>query len=818
MGFTDGRATANDVIMDVTNDFTKQMKKYNISERDIKNISDAIGHDLSVTDVGTAAINKFVKLQLMRGEKITFESGRSVRLSLAEILDLHMASLQEEGEAHLKNFGFKKYPTSSIGFVAGLKRTAGLKPVTIPPLSVADIQMLEDMVEGNKTTKSLKKIFRSISDSTLKPRINKVSMGIDGFEVAKEPNYWHLEVFTNDKIATQPVNINIFERQGRLIPRTGGDGALIVRDSVVRFFAESNAIADYIGLAIPIRQASAITSLQSFQDLIDKNKYDKELKAFVTIMNDAARSGSYSTSEHILKYIRNVGVSAILVGNPGVILMQSASTMNYGTVYDREAFSYQSKYNPLRWIQKIPVARSVLGGVQTAGRVTKNMAIVPLRIGGKVTSSVADTIGLKSIPYTGAIKTFFSNIVDKTVNKTINKNLTEMTKYSSTFFVRDRVGNINMELAEQSAKSLKGQLTGKRKGFDKASGGLRTADGQALSNGWGMAKNEVKHVMNNGILKLSNPAAIDFWESMDEYGYIKDKDGNQIKIEDVKIGSDAYWDFVDLRSHYAWNSTQPNYDNTNKTQNTSGNTAAVSIMYPFRSYWNTVVSMVQDTFGRARYDARKTTKYKNVQPLVNKIKNFILIASSIMITSAFKDMFNQVLRELKDPDDIEEMKTIVNSLTSIFALVPIIGNILQPLANKGIDTFLLPEDKKIDAKLRREIAGVPAFGVVNKAWNKSVKLGTETPEKTFEYLYDWIDIFFLFNGVDLKDAEKILKRQGFLDGDKTPSKSKGGRSSRGSGSGRSSRRTSGGGRSSRSSKGGRSSRSSKSQGRTSRRK
>lgn len=746
-----GLNIVNNLKKNVTESFIKKLEKEKLGEATLAKLTPALGRTWKKGW-------RKVKRQIV----IFTEADKELRLTPMELVDIALAADQKKGKKHILSKGIVLPPVS---IYERAKEIISGKP-TIYRITEKDLNKILEKYKNDPTLVKIGKIFREVIDEEITPKLNEVSRKLKGIEVAKVEAYWHLETYNLRKPIGKHILIDINENQGRLQKRSQGTAPLIIRDALSRFFAETNAVSGYVGMTIPIRQASYILSNDVFRKTLQDKGYNREVEAYIEIIDNARKGAEDNTAEAVTRWLRSTAAKGILTLNPGVIVVQNMSSMNYPIVLDRSAFK--------------------LGKIPLIGRALNRLIKVGV-----------------NIPRAGigaGEKMVLPRWISKNIMPVFNMTEKEMEEHSSTYWERKRAGNINIELVEKTKSELKGQLFDKRMGVDRLSAGLRHSDAIALADGWNLTKNEVKFVIRKGIEKLKNPAAIDFYQAVEQFGYIQNDAGEEVKIQDIKIGSPEYWKLVDMRSQYVWAASQPSFNQWERTANTSSRGAIKTLFFMFRSYFDTVLSMYDDSIYRTRYDikkGRKGTRYK-------RIKNLLTIFMSLAIASMLKDIINSIVRKSYPKKDEEDwMKEMINfedlwetgdllfkdlkmdvstlnAVTSFTSMIPFLGRLAQQIGVEMTDAAI---DQR-DPQVKEEFLNVPFAYYFNTIFNKIktsyLKKGGRNIDSIIKYIEgDFVsgsrrkdlaemmlntsDIILMLNGVNPRDVktatEKVLDEE-----------------------------------------------------------
>jgi hypothetical protein len=176
----------------------------------------------------------------------------------------------------------------------------------------------------------VRKLWQHIAEKIHKPAINAVSMDLKGIEIADVDNYTTVERRSPGTIAgNQEYRISLLESQGFLQERTGSKNPVIIRDFFAMLNANTDGVAEYVGMAKPFRAAHTVLSYKPLLKAID-SKGREILRRHVNTLVERAESKIRPRGkvEAIFgKVLR--GVPRAVLASPGIMAGQITSELGY---------------------------------------------------------------------------------------------------------------------------------------------------------------------------------------------------------------------------------------------------------------------------------------------------------------------------------------------------------------------------------------------------------------------------------------------------------------------------------------------------------
>lgn len=275
-------------------------------------------------------------------------NGKKFVLSMDELMDIYLASLQNQGPGHIE----------SGGFIIRGYRTGGIDE--------AGLGKLHEIVEADEKAMAVMNAVIAIADNYNAPQINYTHgrLNPDTLDpIADENNYWHLETEQLKKIrGKMTYAISLLENKGILKPRTGGKQALVIRGLFPKFFAVQHAVSEYVGMAEQLRLMNMILNNEDVMSSLETKGYGDIRNNLKTLLEWVQNKQSNTTStDRLLNKILHGAYRAVLHYSPEVIASQYMSTLHYAGVVDpkyakmlavpptKSVVDEMLKFNPVVW-------------------------------------------------------------------------------------------------------------------------------------------------------------------------------------------------------------------------------------------------------------------------------------------------------------------------------------------------------------------------------------------------------------------------------------------------------------------------------------
>ena len=246
-------------------------------------------------------------------------NGKDFSLSMDELMDMYLASLQDMGPGHIESGGF-----DIRGYKTG-------------PIDEAGMDKLRAIVEADEGAMAAMNAAISIADEYNAPQLNYTNgrLNPETMEsIADKKNYWHLEPKQARKIkGKQTYNISLLENKNILKPRTGGKQPLVIRGFFPRFFSVQYAVAEYVGMAEELRLMNMILNNDQVIESLEAKGYTDIRNNLKQLLEWVQSKDSTTTStDKLLSKILHGAYRAVLHYSPEVILSQYMSTGHYAGV------------------------------------------------------------------------------------------------------------------------------------------------------------------------------------------------------------------------------------------------------------------------------------------------------------------------------------------------------------------------------------------------------------------------------------------------------------------------------------------------------
>lgn len=258
---------------------TERMKQEDINESDLKGWSQVIR-------------KSFLKKDKPQTHDIKLESGKTVRLSVGNMMDIYMHTLNQDN--------YKALTGENGVYLSASKER-------LPQLTSDDVMSIITQLPEKA------RVMCGIMQEAIKVQqmsVNNVSIALDGFELATVDNYWHIRRKMPKKVAGKEASVyaeNI-ESRSAWKERVGGKQPLVIGDAFNNFVDTAQVGAEYVGMAAPYRNARKILQDDALQQLCDKKGFRDHLNAAIEILN-TAQEKTVKTSlvgELVGKMTRNV--------------------------------------------------------------------------------------------------------------------------------------------------------------------------------------------------------------------------------------------------------------------------------------------------------------------------------------------------------------------------------------------------------------------------------------------------------------------------------------------------------------------------------
>jgi hypothetical protein len=245
--------------------------------------------------------------------------GKEYALTWAEMIDLYLISNQKDGFRHLTGGGL---------VINGQTNT------DTGQLTAQEIADVRDLVEDDEKAQAVVKLMMGVSENVWKPSVNETSQSLDGRKIAKIDNWWGLEVLKPRELGGEKheFNVNLAENKSIFRDRTHSSRPLVLRDAWTRFNVFQGAIANYYGMAEPLRIARTVLNDNTLWDAYRMKGMEDVMERSKKLLQHA--QGTVHTKnvlEGVLDHIMPRFYQALLYYNPKVWMSQYTSVVNYGS-------------------------------------------------------------------------------------------------------------------------------------------------------------------------------------------------------------------------------------------------------------------------------------------------------------------------------------------------------------------------------------------------------------------------------------------------------------------------------------------------------
>lgn len=310
------------------------------------------------------------------------ESGKMVKLTKAERVALELHSRNENSLRHILEGGIR----------------LSTNPNILYKITGEDLDSITESLtpEEKKVAAAIHKYLNTIQ----KDKLNEVSVKLNGWEIATEPDYFPIRVHGYDikrqhllRGEALPSNMRAFtqstlEGMGILKERVSASNALLLEDVFSATYKSIKQTSTYYGLAQPLRTAKAMLFDNDFRLTLNTRYGEHYWRALNNYIKDI--EGEYQRTDNVDKMIMgwvNRLDIAILGLNPFVMLKQPVSFMGAATEMD-------SKYL-LKALKAKPASRE---------KMSKHSPQLRDRFEGKVTRELGE------VAQVGQVRQFWTHM------------------------------------------------------------------------------------------------------------------------------------------------------------------------------------------------------------------------------------------------------------------------------------------------------------------------------------------------------------------------------------------------------------------------
>jgi len=252
-------------------------------------------------------------------QEIPLPSGKTIRMTKAERISIILHSLNDKNIRHMVNGGIS--PAAHRGITW--------------QISPDDLQTIVDSATPQE--KQVTDIIYKIFNDWIKPKLNKVSVELNGWEIATEDDYFPirtnaLDIKRDELKLSKNFTQNTLEGMGIFKERVNASNALIIEDVFTVLTKHVMKTSSYYGLAKPLRNAKMLLNDTGFQKNVVNvygHGYLKALKDYLKDIEDHSHdtSGIGSLTTELMNKLD----IAILGMNPFVAMKQPVSYVMAGT-------------------------------------------------------------------------------------------------------------------------------------------------------------------------------------------------------------------------------------------------------------------------------------------------------------------------------------------------------------------------------------------------------------------------------------------------------------------------------------------------------
>ena len=288
------------------------LKKHGISISDLQTMSPSFYRWLKAGR-GMRLARRFLAsiggVKAVKRHKVTL-AGRKVVLTTAEVMSIYMHAQAEWNVRAMIEDGLA-FPNRKIGRISPSELVAVLK--LLGPKEIALCKAADHVLETMD-----------------KPAINEVSLELDGVEKAAEPDYWHVERRRPGRaLGRQTYRLSLLEGAGWLKPREGGGYPLIIRDFFDVLFTSVDGVAEYVGMAKPLRLGTMLLSHAALEETVDGKGKRKYLRAMRTLLGRIQGQKEVDSTIGSLLALATRGAVRSVLAVPYIALSQYTSTALY---------------------------------------------------------------------------------------------------------------------------------------------------------------------------------------------------------------------------------------------------------------------------------------------------------------------------------------------------------------------------------------------------------------------------------------------------------------------------------------------------------
>lgn len=302
-GFRKTNAFAADLYRNLPNTF----KQAGISLDDLRQMSRSLDPRYGFIRTGAKVIGQARTVL----HPVTLGTGpnggaRKATMSGGEMIDFYLCARQEGGLDHIKQSGIHIWGRTFTG------------------ITDADIKGINNFVNNSPKLKAAADILERICSEKNNPALNETSQAMIGEDVADRDHYWGLRIH-NPKLAKGQGAVPqsfidnprwLKEREG------GGNGALVIEDAFDKFTKLSDGVADYVGMAHPIRNIRTLLNYGPFIKACEDKGLVFTREKVITLLDRIKGGNVESTGLQFVQPALRGAYRGVLQFNPRPVLAE----------------------------------------------------------------------------------------------------------------------------------------------------------------------------------------------------------------------------------------------------------------------------------------------------------------------------------------------------------------------------------------------------------------------------------------------------------------------------------------------------------------
>ena len=247
-------------------------------------------------------------------QKVMLHDGKQIRLTKGERIAFLLHSKNKDNRAHILTGGFS------------FKKDKG----TIHNITAKDYKTI--IASATAEERRIADVFSNVYNGIIKDKLNERWVELNGWEVAREENYYPIEVNRMDleHDPMHPRNRNfsyaLLENMGIFKERTKGKNAVVIADAFETMYRHIQKTTIYYGLAKPLRNMRMLLLDKDFRQELAKADGDFSWRMLDQYVKDVE---AFSTDlEYVDKLVTDLMQkvdTSILAANPWVVLKQPIS-------------------------------------------------------------------------------------------------------------------------------------------------------------------------------------------------------------------------------------------------------------------------------------------------------------------------------------------------------------------------------------------------------------------------------------------------------------------------------------------------------------